>query len=77
MRLLGMTIGVALLTAIASSRLSALASAELGQSVVDPFAAIDVYSRLTVQVLAEIALLGAVVCALALIPALLLKRLEK
>jgi MFS family permease len=77
MRLLGMTIGVALLTAIASSRLSALASAELGQAVVDPFAAIDVYSRLTVQVLTEIALLGAVVCAIALIPALLLRRLER
>jgi MFS family permease len=77
MRLLGMTIGVALLTAIASSRLSVLASAELGQTVVDPFAAIDVYARLTVQVLTEIAVLGAAVCAVALIPALLLKRLEK
>ena len=75
MRLLGMTIGVALLTAIASSRLSALASAELGQVVVDPYAAIDVYARLTVQVLTEIALLGAILCGLALIPALLLKRL--
>lgn len=76
MRLLGMTIGVALLTAIASNRLSALASAELGATVVDPVAAIDVYSRLTVQVLTEIAFLGAVVCALALVPALLLKRLQ-
>ncbi|HYO87056.1 MAG TPA: MFS transporter [Candidatus Limnocylindrales bacterium] len=76
MRLLGMTIGVALLTAIASSRLSALASAELGQTVVDPYAAIDVYSRLTVQVLTEIAFLGAVVCGIALVPALLLKRLD-
>jgi MFS family permease len=77
MRLLGMTIGIALLTAIASSRLSALASAELGSAVVDAYAAIDVYSRLTVQVLTEIALLGAVVCGIALIPALLLKRLEQ
>lgn len=76
MRLLGMTIGVALLTAIASSRLSALASAELGATVVDPYAAIDVYSRLTVQVLTEIAFLGAVICGVALVPALLLKRLE-
>ena len=77
MRLLGMTIGVALLTAIASSRLAALATAELGQAVVDPYAAIDVYARLTVQVLAEIALIGAAVCGVALVPALLLKRLEK
>ena len=77
MRLLGMTIGIALLTAIASSRLAALASAELGQTVVDPYAAIDVYSRLTVQVLAEIALLGAAVCGVALVPALLLRRLAK
>ena len=77
MRLLGMTIGVALLTAIASNRLAALASAELGQAVVDPYAAIDVYARLTVQVLAEIALIGAAVCGVALVPALLLKRLDK
>ncbi len=77
MRLLGMTIGVALLTAIASSRLSVLASAELGATVVDPYAAIDVYSRLTVQVLTEIAFLGAVVCGIALVPALLLKRLDE
>ncbi len=77
MRLMGMTIGVALLTAIASSRLSALASAELGQAVVDPFAAIDVYSRLTVQVLAEIALLGAAVTGAAVIPALALRRLGR
>jgi MFS family permease len=77
MRLLGMTIGIALLTAIASSRLSALASAELGSAVVDAWAAIDVYSRLTVQVLTEIAFLGAVVCAIALVPALLLKPLER
>ena len=77
MRLLGMTIGVALLTAIASSRLAALATAELGQAVVDPYAAIDVYARLTVQVLAEIALIGAAVCGVALVPALLLKRLDK
>ncbi len=60
MRLLGMTISVSALTAFASQRLALLAAAELGATVVDPMAAIDVYARLTVQVLTEIGLLGAV-----------------
>ena len=51
MRLLGMTISVSALTAFASQRLALLANAELGANVVDPYAAIDVYARLTVQVL--------------------------
>ena len=63
MRLLGMTISVSVLTAFASQRLALLASAELGTTVVDPYAAIDVYARLTVQVLTEIGLLGALICA--------------
>ncbi len=74
MRLLGMTIGVSALTAFASQRLATLATAVLGANVVDPYAAIDVYAKLTVQVLGEIGLLGAIICAIALIPALLLKR---
>ncbi|MEP7294283.1 MAG: hypothetical protein ABI835_21015, partial [Chloroflexota bacterium] len=74
MRLLGMTLSVTGLTAFASQRLGMLASAELGQNVVDPLVAMDVYSRLTVQVLAEMGLLGALICAVALIPALLLRR---
>ena len=74
MRLLGMTISVTGLTAFASQRLAILAAAELGQNVVDPMAAVDVYSRLTVQVLAEMGLLGAVVCGLAIVPALLMRR---
>lgn len=74
MRLLGMTISVTALTAFASQRLGMLASAELGQNTVDPLAALDVYSRLTVQVLAEMGLLGALVCAVAILPALLLRR---
>ncbi|MBW4437650.1 MAG: MFS transporter [Pleurocapsa minor GSE-CHR-MK-17-07R] len=69
MRLLGMTISISLLTALASQRLGILAAAELGAEVVDPFAAIDVYSRLTVQVLGEINLVGAIICIVALIPA--------
>jgi MFS family permease len=66
MRLLGMTISITLLTALASQRLGLLAAAELGAEVVDPFAAIDVYSRLTVQVLSEINLAGALICVVAI-----------
>ncbi|MFN8449937.1 MAG: MFS transporter [Anaerolineae bacterium] len=44
MRLLGMTISVSLLTAFASQQLALLAAAELGQQVIDPMAAIDVYA---------------------------------
>jgi MFS family permease len=72
MRLLGMTVSVALLTSLASARLAQLASAELGVSVVDPYQAIDVYSRLTVQVLSEMGLFGALICLAGLVPALLL-----
>ena len=72
MRLLGMTISISLLTAFASQRLATLAAAELGQQVVDPFAALDIYARLTIHVLTEIALLGVIICAVGLIPALLL-----
>lgn len=67
MRLLGMTVGVAALTAFASSRLATLAGGELGAEVVDPFAALEVYSRLTVQVLTEIALIGAGLCVIAVV----------
>ncbi|NDJ61618.1 MAG: MFS transporter [Chloroflexi bacterium] len=74
MRMFGMTLSVALMTAIASQRLAVLAAAELGTTVVDPFAAIDVYARLTAQVLAELGLLGAIVCLAGLIPAMLLQR---
>ncbi len=72
MRLLGMTISVSLMTALASQRLATLASAALGDPSVDPYAAIDVYSRLTVQVLGEISLAGAIICLLALLPAYLI-----
>lgn len=73
MRLLGMTIGISLLTALASQRLGMLAALELGRQVVDPYAALDVYARLTVRVLAEIGLLGAAICAVGLLPVLLLR----
>jgi MFS family permease len=74
MRLIGMTLGISGLTAFASARLASLATEALGGLGGDPFAAISVYAQLTVQVLTEIAFIGAVVCALALIPAALLRR---
>ncbi len=73
LRLLGMTLGIALLTAFASQRLAGLASAVLGADAGDPLAAIDTYVQLTVQVLSEMGLAGAVLCGLGLIPALLLR----
>ncbi|MFN8530565.1 MAG: MFS transporter [Anaerolineae bacterium] len=73
MRLLGMTVGIAGLTAFASQRLAGLASAELGAQAGDPMAAINTYIRLTIQVLGEMSLFGAVLCALGLLPALRLR----
>jgi MFS family permease len=70
MRLLGMTISIALLTSTASARLSYLAALELGPNLVDAYQAIDVYSRLTVQVLSEMGLAGAIICLVGLLPAL-------
>lgn len=77
MRLVGMTLSVALLTTFASQRLGFLASQELGPAVVDAYAAIDTYARLTVRVLAEIGLVGAVICGVALLPAALLRGSER
>jgi MFS family permease len=71
LRLLGMTIGIALLSAFASQRLASLLSSTLGGG--DPLAAIDTVVRLTVQVLSEMGLAGAVLCGLGLIPSLLLR----
>lgn len=70
MRLLGMTIGIALLTSTASARLSYLATLELGPNLVDAYQAIDVYSRLTVQVLSEMGLAGVIICLVGLLPSL-------
>jgi MFS family permease len=74
MRLLGMTVSVSALTAFASQRLALLAAEALGPNVGDPMAALNIYAELTVKVLTEIGLLGAVICAVALIPALLMRR---
>ncbi len=74
MRLLGMTIGISLLTAFASQRLTYLAGIELGTAAGDPMAALETYARLTVRVLSEMGLAGAVLCALGMIPSLMLRQ---
>ena len=73
MRLVGMTLSVALLTTFASQRLGWLAVQEIGPTVADAYAALDAYARVTVRVLAEIGMVGAVICLVAVIPASLLR----
>ncbi len=73
LRLIGMTISVSALTTISLQRVNTLAAVELGSAVGDPSLAVETYARVTVQVLAELGLVGAVMCGLALIPALLLR----
>ncbi len=73
LRLVGMTLGVSLLTAFASQRLSYLASVELGTNVADAMNNVSLYARLTVRVLADIGLVGAAISGIGIIPALLLR----
>jgi hypothetical protein len=74
LRLIGMIISVSSLTTIALQRVNTLAAQAVGGTVVDASQAVDTYARITVQVLGEMGLVGAVMCGLALIPALLLRR---
>ncbi|MBZ0293215.1 MAG: MFS transporter [Anaerolineae bacterium] len=74
LRLIGMTISVSALTTISLQRVNALAALEIGGGAVDPYQAVDTYARITVQVLGELGLVGAIMCALALIPAILLRQ---
>jgi MFS family permease len=76
-RLIGMTLGIALLTAFASQRLIGLALAAFGGTMPDPNAAVLEYSRLTVQVLSEMGLFGALLCGLALLPSFLMRGRER
>ena len=76
LRLIGMTVSISALTTISLNRVNALAALELGSTPVDPMQAVDAYARITVEVLAELGLIGAIVCGVALIPALLLRRDE-
>lgn len=77
LRLIGMTVAVSSLTTLSLNRITALAGAELGAQISDPDLYVDVYVKMTVQVLGELGLLGAIVCVLALIPAALGLRATK
>jgi MFS family permease len=69
LRLVGMTISVSALTTLALQRVTLLAASQLGQTAVDPMLAQETYVQVTIQVLGEMGLLGALVCGIALIPA--------
>jgi MFS family permease len=73
LRLMGMTLAAASLTTIALRRVSVLASHAIGETVAMTQEAVNIYVTLTAQVIRELALLAAVLCVLALIPALLLR----
>ncbi len=69
LRLVGMTISVSSLTTFALNRVTWLATLELGAEAMNTNLYVETYARLTVQVLGEFGLLGAVLCSLAMIPA--------
>lgn len=71
MRLIGMTLSASSLTTIAMNRVTYLANTRYGESIVT--SAFEAYPQITVQVLGEFGLLGAVLCGLAMIPAWLLR----
>lgn len=74
LRLIGMTVAVSALTTLSLQRVNILAAQALGGTAVDPMEAVNTYAMITVQVLGELGLVGVLVCAAALIPALLLRR---
>ncbi len=72
LRLIGMTVAVASLTNFALHRINQLASVELGgtlESSSQTMDFINAYAGIAVRVLGELGLIGAVLCVLALIPA--------
>ena len=68
LRLLGMAISAAALSNYALSRINARAIAELGAAL-DPVVYADAYAAIAITVIAELGLIGALVCMLALLPA--------
>lgn len=73
LRLIGMTISVSSLTTLSLHRVTSLAAAELGEAAVDTVQYASTYARITVEVLAELGLLGAALCLVAIIPASLIR----
>ncbi len=73
LRLLGMTLAASSLTTIALRRVSVLAVDRIGETVAMTQEAINIYVSITAQVIRELALLGALLCILALLPAWMLR----
>jgi len=74
LRLVGMTLSVSTLTTYALQRVNFLVAAELGvDTVVDTSIYADTYARLTVEVLGELGLIGAVLALVAMLPAAMLR----
>ncbi len=73
LRLIGMTVSVSALTTLSLNRVNALAAQAIGTAGADPMQAVETYAIITVQVLAELGLVGAIMCAVACIPALRLR----
>lgn len=71
LRLVGMTLSVSTLTAIALNRVNTLAAARLGTAL-DPLQLPDQYASITIEVLGEMGLLVGILCVIALIPAFFL-----
>jgi len=74
LRLIGMTISVSSLTTYGLYRVNQLAILAQQTPDFDPATFINVYADSTVQVLAEMGLIGAIVCGIAIVPALFLSR---
>jgi MFS family permease len=80
LRLIGMTIATSSLTTLALSRINALSVSTISVDISTAGGAeafIAAYAGITVQVLGEVALIGAVLCALGLLPAIFGLRRER
>lgn len=74
LRLIGMTVSVSSLTTYGLYRVNQLAILAQQQPDFDTSTFINVYADSTVQVLGEMGLIGAIICGIALLPALFLSR---
>jgi MFS family permease len=72
LRLIGMTLSVSSLTTFALNRVNYLAQQQLGTAIPDLSQFAGDYAGITVRVLGEMGLIGATLCAVALIPAWLM-----
>ncbi|GAB4516808.1 MAG: MFS transporter [Anaerolineae bacterium] len=73
LRLIGIGLSSSSLATYAINRVNALAVAELGEEALNTSLYVDTYARITVGVLAELGLLGAILSLIAMIPAALMR----